>query len=92
MPERCVGLVVALLGVLRAGAAYLPMDPAYPAERVAFMLADAGPAAVVTDAGLLAGAAGGGRAAAVSVDDPRGCPGRTWRRLAGGGGRGIRRT
>ena len=40
----------ALLGVLKAGGAYLPLDPAYPAERLAFMLADAGAALLLTDA------------------------------------------
>ena len=42
-------LIVALLGVLKAGAAYLPLDVDYPPERIAFMLADAAPAVVVTD-------------------------------------------
>ncbi|MEV0570884.1 amino acid adenylation domain-containing protein, partial [Dactylosporangium sp. NPDC050588] len=47
--SRSADLVVALLGVLKAGAGYLPIDPAYPAERVAFMLADARPALLLTD-------------------------------------------
>ncbi|OXM68368.1 non-ribosomal peptide synthetase [Amycolatopsis vastitatis] len=45
--DRSPGLIVTLLAVWKAGAAYVPVDPAYPAERVKFMLADAEPAAVV---------------------------------------------
>ncbi|MEU8379033.1 amino acid adenylation domain-containing protein [Streptosporangium sp. NPDC048865] len=45
---RSVELVVALLAVHRAGAAYLPLDLDYPRERIAFMLADAAPACLVT--------------------------------------------
>ena len=43
-------LVVALLGILRAGAAYGPLDPAHPAERLAFMIEDCDPRLVLTDA------------------------------------------
>jgi amino acid adenylation domain-containing protein len=41
--------VVGLLGILKAGAAYLPLDPSYPPERLAFMVEDAGAALVVTE-------------------------------------------
>ena len=55
-PERLVAVVmeksaevfVAWLGVAKSGAAFLPVDPAYPAERIGFMLADARPDLVVT--------------------------------------------
>jgi amino acid adenylation domain-containing protein len=46
--ERSLELVVALLGTLEAGAAYLPLDPEYPPDRLAFMLADARPAVLLT--------------------------------------------
>ncbi|MGI5163171.1 amino acid adenylation domain-containing protein [Spirillospora sp. CA-253888] len=57
--DRGVELVVALLGVLKAGGAYLPIDPDYPAERVAMLLEDAAPALVLDDPGVVAGLAGG---------------------------------
>ncbi len=50
--ERSADLVAGLLGVLKAGAAYLPLDPDYPAERLAFMLADSGAHAVLAQRGL----------------------------------------
>ena len=40
--ERSLDMVVALLGVQKAGAAYVPMDPQFPPERLQFMLADSG--------------------------------------------------
>ncbi|WP_164708093.1 condensation domain-containing protein, partial [Paraburkholderia phosphatilytica] len=47
--ERSAALVAALLGVLRAGAAYVPLDPSYPAERLAYIAGDAQLAFIVTD-------------------------------------------
>ncbi len=46
--ERSPELIVGILGILKAGAAYLPLDPEYPRERLAFMLRDAGARLVLT--------------------------------------------
>ncbi|WP_327666577.1 MULTISPECIES: non-ribosomal peptide synthetase [unclassified Streptomyces] len=62
-PERLVALalprspelVVAVLAVLKTGAAYVPMDPEYPADRLEFMLADADPVLLVTAPDVAAG-------------------------------------
>jgi len=59
-PEHLVGLafnrsmemVVAILAALKAGAAYLPLDPAYPAERLSFTLQDGGATVLMTHAGV----------------------------------------
>ena len=67
-PEQVVGLclprsalmVVAALGVIKSGAAYLPVDPAYPAARIGFMLGDAQLACVVTVSSVAGKLAGGG--------------------------------
>src|SRR6185437_9024529 len=47
--DRSAVLMAALVAVLKTGAAYLPVDPGYPAGRIAFMLADAGPRCVLAD-------------------------------------------
>jgi amino acid adenylation domain-containing protein len=51
--ERSPEMVVALLAVLRAGGAYLPLDPDWPAERLSFMLADSGTRALLTQERVL---------------------------------------
>jgi len=51
--ERSVELVVGLLGVLKAGGAYLPMDPVYPRDRLGWMLADSAAPVLLTQAALL---------------------------------------
>jgi amino acid adenylation domain-containing protein len=75
-PERLVAvamprspdMIVAVLAVLKAGAAYVPVDPAYPPGRIAYMLADAGPVAVLTTA--LAGQDLPDGTPQVALDDP----------------------
>jgi amino acid adenylation domain-containing protein len=51
--ERSINLVVGLLGVLKAGAAYVPLDPEYPHERLRFMLEDSGAGVLLTQSWLL---------------------------------------
>jgi natural product biosynthesis luciferase-like monooxygenase protein/amino acid adenylation domain-containing protein len=46
--ERSIELLIGLFGVLKAGGAYLPLDPTYPAERLAFMLEDSQAAMLIT--------------------------------------------
>ncbi|CCG87976.1 AMP-binding protein [Erwinia piriflorinigrans] len=48
--ERGVDMVIAMLGILKAGAAYVALDPAYPSERLHYILQDAAPACLLTDA------------------------------------------
>ncbi|CCK30419.1 hypothetical protein BN159_6040 [Streptomyces davaonensis JCM 4913] len=65
---RSTDLIVSLLGVLKTGAGYLPVDPGYPAQRIAFLLDDAAPSAVVcADASLPAFA---GHPLVIPVSDP----------------------
>ncbi|WP_344641670.1 amino acid adenylation domain-containing protein, partial [Kitasatospora cystarginea] len=87
-PERLVAvalprsaeLVGAILGVLKAGAAYVPVDPEYPAARIAYMLGDARPAVLVTDARTRDRLGDAGPADCLVLDDPdtavllAGCP------------------
>ena len=50
--ERSIDMVVGLMAILKAGAAYVPLDPGYPAERLAYMLADCAPAVLLTQSAI----------------------------------------
>jgi amino acid adenylation domain-containing protein len=52
--ERSVEMIVALLGILKAGGAFVPLNPLYPQERLSFMIADAGLSLLLTEQALLA--------------------------------------
>ena len=84
--DRGPELVMVLLAVLKTGAAYLPVDPGYPAGRVAFMVADAAPVLVVATAAGAAALPGPVLAAApvLAVDEPG-----LAARVAGRGGGGL---
>ncbi|MEU6237975.1 amino acid adenylation domain-containing protein [Kitasatospora sp. NPDC047058] len=77
-PERLVAvalprsaeLVVAVLAVLKTGAAYVPVDPGYPAARIAYLLDDARPALVVTDTRSGDRLPDGGPVDRLVLDDP----------------------
>jgi amino acid adenylation domain-containing protein len=73
--ERSLELVVAILGVLKAGAAFLPIDPGLPRQRISFMLEDARPVALLTQPGLTAELMAGG-VPILELDS-------SWREIAG---------
>ena len=50
--ERSADMVAAMLGIAKAGAAYLPLDPGFPQDRLAYIVEDAGAAMIVTDEAL----------------------------------------
>jgi len=65
--ERGLDMVIGLYAILKAGAAYVPLDPAYPQERIAYMLADSAPLVVLAQAAtrpLL------GEVAVIDLDQP----------------------
>ncbi len=76
-PGRCVALlfnrspeaIIAILAVLKTGAAYLPIDPSVPAARIEFMMSDAAPSVAITTA-VLASRLDGFDLTVIDVDDP----------------------
>ena len=70
--ERSADLVVALLAVVKAGGAYLPVDPGYPADRISYLLTDATPVLALTDQASAAKVTGAGLPAlpVLVLDDP----------------------
>jgi amino acid adenylation domain-containing protein/non-ribosomal peptide synthase protein (TIGR01720 family) len=69
LSERSAQAVVAILAVLKAGAAYVPIDPGHPAGRMEFMIADAAPIAALTTTGL-ADRLNGRDLRVIDIDDP----------------------
>ncbi|WP_370124307.1 amino acid adenylation domain-containing protein [Streptacidiphilus sp. MAP12-33] len=68
--ERGADLLVSVLAVLKAGGAYLPVDPRYPAERIAFLLGDADAALVLASRASLSALPEQAALPVVLVDDP----------------------
>jgi amino acid adenylation domain-containing protein len=66
--DRIAGLPVSLLAVLKAGAAYVPVDPAHPPERLGYTLTDAAVSCVITEA-RFSGALAGAGVPLIAVDD-----------------------
>ena len=69
--ERSASAIIAMLAVLKAGAAYVPLDMAYPPERIRFMIEDSALATVVTDGAGRQRLAVATRTVCVDVDDER---------------------
>jgi natural product biosynthesis luciferase-like monooxygenase protein len=67
--NRSLELLVALLGILKAGAAYVPMDPTFPAKRIEFMLEDAKAPVVVTTRALASNLRTGAAALLLDAED-----------------------
>ncbi|MFI5511726.1 amino acid adenylation domain-containing protein, partial [Mycobacterium sp. NPDC051804] len=68
--ERSAEAIVAMLGVLKTGAAYVPIDPAHPDARIRFVLADAAPSAALTTADLRSRLAEYDHLVVIDIDDP----------------------
>jgi amino acid adenylation domain-containing protein len=72
--ERDRHLIIALLATMKAGAAYVPIDPAHPQDRVAYVIADAEPRVLLTQLGLRGLLPEAARGACLCLDDPGDAP------------------
>jgi amino acid adenylation domain-containing protein len=68
--ERGADMIVAVLGVLKAGAAYVPLDPAFPKDRIDYMMEDAALRVVVTQAALVPGLPAGVQGVSMDSEAP----------------------
>jgi amino acid adenylation domain-containing protein len=68
--HRSLEMIVGLLGIMKAGAAYVPLDPAYPRERLDFMLQDSGAELLITEEGLESISRGGAKIVYIDRDWP----------------------
>jgi len=68
--DRSVDLIIALLAVVKAGGAYLPVDTAYPADRIEYLFSDANPAAVLCTTDTVAVRPAASETPAVVIDAP----------------------
>lgn len=50
--DRSIEMLIGLIGIMKSGAAYLPLDPAFPADRIGFMIEDSGTSLIITQAHL----------------------------------------
>ncbi len=73
--DRSLEMIVAILATLKAGAAYLPLDPDYPAERLAFLLEDAQPTCILTSSALCARLPDTSQGLCLLLDSPAGAAG-----------------
>jgi amino acid adenylation domain-containing protein len=85
--ERSPDMIVAVLAILKAGAAYVPLDPGFPLERLRYMLKDSGAVAIVTTTALAAALAPEEDIRVVALDRPEDLPAEAMAPLDGVGPR-----
>lgn len=73
LAERSLEMIVGIFAVLKAGGAYLPLDPKYPGERIAYMLEDAGVSVLLTQEPLAEGLPAAYRGVVLNLDDSAWC-------------------